>query len=120
MEAKSLNISITESAVKIGEVYQVNGIYVCDEVKSYPVNNWASAADVVGQWVNAILNFTEAKPCALHIAIPGPFDYSNGISYIKENRNLKSLYEENVKQLLAFQLPISQENIYFYNDAVCY
>lgn len=120
MAAKSLNISITESAIEIGKVCQIEGKYFCDNVRSYPVNNWASAEDVVKQWASAISDFTEAKTgLSLHIAMPGPFDYLNGISYIKENRNLKSLYGENVKQRLAAELSVPEDHIYFYNDAVC-
>lgn len=119
-EKQSLSVSISESAIAVGSVHLVDGGLVCSESNSYPINNWASVSEVIKQWANAILDFTShTPPDKLSIAMPGPFDYTEGVSYIKENRNLKSLYGKHLKQLLAKKLSIADENIEFYNDAVC-
>ena len=54
--ARSLSISITETAIKLGEVNIDNGKYDYS-AKSYPINNWASADNVITQWKNAIDDF---------------------------------------------------------------
>ncbi|WP_231464591.1 MULTISPECIES: ROK family protein [unclassified Pedobacter] len=51
------------------------------------------------------------------IAMPGPFDYENGISLIKDQDKFKALYGVNIKQELSARLNILPENIHFINDA---
>ncbi len=51
------------------------------------------------------------------IAMPGPFDYENGISLIKEQDKFNALYLLNIKEELAKRLAVSPENIRFINDA---
>lgn len=54
------------------------------------------------------------------IAMPGPFDYEKGISYIKGLNKYESLYGENVKVLLAQALAILPSQISMINDASAY
>src|SRR5690606_26714719 len=49
--------------------------------------------------------------------MPGPFDYIEGVSYIKELDKYDALYGVNVKKELATALGISEEHILFRNDA---
>lgn len=120
MDKQTLSLSICESAIAVGYVEVADGRLVCRRRNSYATNNWASVTEVVKQWTNAILEFTDGVGFEnLAIAMPGPFDYENGISHIKDNRNLKSLYGQNLKTLLAAELNIVEQNIDFYNDAVC-
>lgn len=51
------------------------------------------------------------------IAMPGPFDYENGISHIKDLHKYESLYLQNVKDLLSEALEILPGNIKLINDA---
>jgi glucokinase len=53
----------------------------------------------------------------LGIAMPGPYDYPNGISLIKDQGKMRSLYGLSVKNLLAESVKISPESISFTNDA---
>jgi glucokinase len=54
------------------------------------------------------------------IAMPGPVDYEQGISYIKGLTKYESLYGKNVKHLLADSLAIPTEHIRLKNDAGCF
>ena len=54
------------------------------------------------------------------IAMPGPFDYENGICYIKGLDKYESLFNLNVKEMLAQQLNIERSDIYMMNDASCF
>jgi glucokinase len=51
------------------------------------------------------------------IAMPGPFDYEQGISQITGLHKFESLYGLNVKTILADALQTSPDNIRFINDA---
>lgn len=51
------------------------------------------------------------------IAMPGPFDYEKGISYIKGLHKYEQLYGFNVKELLAGELGIRPADIRMINDA---
>jgi glucokinase len=60
------------------------------------------------------------KPVGWGIAMPGPFNYEEGISYIRGQNKYESLYGLNVKMLLAEKLGIKKETIHFTNDAACF
>lgn len=51
------------------------------------------------------------------IAMPGPFDYEKGISYIQGLHKYEQLYGANVKELLACELGIPESDILMINDA---
>ncbi len=54
------------------------------------------------------------------IAMPGPFDYEKGISFIKGLNKYECLYGENVKDLLAQALGVQSSQISMINDASAY
>jgi glucokinase len=54
------------------------------------------------------------------MAMPGPFDYERGISYIKGLNKYECLFGENVKYLLAEALGIQPAQISMINDASAY
>ncbi|WP_332912803.1 ROK family protein [Algoriphagus boritolerans] len=82
------------------------------------VDTSGRAPEIISAWSSlirlAIGNHTEVE---LGIAMPGPYDYVNGISLIKDQGKMKALYDLSVKQLLAESLNIKPENIFFTNDA---
>ncbi|MEO6520281.1 MAG: ROK family protein [Mucilaginibacter sp.] len=51
------------------------------------------------------------------LAMPGPFDYANGISYITGLDKYEAIYGLNIRELLAEELGIEPENVRFRNDA---
>lgn len=82
------------------------------------VDTLGSASEIISEWTSlirlAIGNQTEVE---LGIAMPGPYDYENGISLIKDQGKMKSLFGLSVKELLAESLKIKPESIFFTNDA---
>lgn len=87
------------------------------------VDSKGSVSDIIEAWSNVILDCNAAmqdSPVRIGIAMPGPFDYEQGISYIRHQDKYDSLYGLNIKQLLADRIGISNERIYFSNDAACY
>jgi len=86
------------------------------------VDSAANASTIIEAWKDAIKSvpgFESVEP-KIGIAMPGPFDYSKGISLIKEQGKYASIYKLCVKDLLAKALGISPENIHFENDAACF
>lgn len=51
------------------------------------------------------------------VAMPGPFDYENGISYIRGLDKYEHIYGLNIKKQLAESLNLNSSNIRFRNDA---
>ncbi|WP_423146008.1 ROK family protein [Rubrolithibacter danxiaensis] len=81
-----------------------------------------SVDEIINDWCSVIeLSFPqEITDRKVAIGMPGPFDYENGISYIKDNHKYESLYGLNVKRLMAERLSISPDNIILVNDAACF
>lgn len=84
------------------------------------VNPHASAEAVLDTWTQTIQTVMAAHPhpkTKIGIAMPGPFDYKNGICYMKNVNKYDSLYGLNVKNELATRLSLSPDCILMRNDA---
>lgn len=87
------------------------------------VNSQAKATEIIEAWAAVIKQvFSKAPEGVKHIGIgmPGPFDYEEGISLMKGQHKFDTLYELNVKQMLAESLEIEPSQIRFINDAGCF
>ncbi|TCD15649.1 ROK family protein [Pedobacter psychrodurus] len=87
------------------------------------VDSHASAEQITCTWCGAIR--TAYKKAGIEIgnlgiAMPGPFDYDNGISYIAGNDKYAAFYGLNVKDMLASELQIDRNQILMSNDASCF
>ncbi len=87
------------------------------------VNSSGSVHEIINDWVKiikkTILGFNQ-QHLQIGIAMPGPFDYENGVSWMKGNAKYEALYGKNVKALLADTLEVSTERIRFVNDAAAF
>jgi glucokinase len=86
----------------------------------YAVNSQASAESIINNWCEVIhkaFQYAEIEEKLIGIAMPGPFDYQNGISLIKDQDKFKALYGMNIKKILAEKLAIQPTAIRFINDA---
>lgn len=87
------------------------------------VDSNGSLEEIISSWCVAIWKCIKAIPeqsIYIGIAMPGPFDYAKGISYIREQNKFKALYAINMKEALATRLDIRACNIQFINDAVSF
>lgn len=87
------------------------------------VNAHVGSKEVIEQWalcVEKSLNGYSVNNLKLALAVPGPFDYENGISMMSGQDKYQQLHGINVKNLLADRLGLLQENISFHNDAACF
>jgi glucokinase len=81
-----------------------------------------SAVDIICNWAEVIKKSMAAATGTykIGIAMPGPFDYEKGISFITGLHKYESLYRLNVKNLLAAELQIEVQHIKMANDASCF
>ena len=87
------------------------------------VNAQAGAQELIKDWCTVIGEASKGQAVPslrIGIAMPGPFDYEDGVSLIKEQDKFKSLYQLNVKSLLARHLDLDKDCIRFINDAACF
>ncbi len=79
--------------------------------------------EITDSWINAIQQLIQRNNLhqpKIGIAMPAPFDYVNGISWMKDNNKFASLYGVNIKSLLAEKLEMSASDILFMNDAAAF
>ncbi|MBB1286010.1 ROK family protein [Flavisolibacter sp. BT320] len=87
------------------------------------VNAMAGAEEIISAWSSVIAQSCHQlaqQPVKIGIAMPGPFDYEEGIAYMQEQNKYDALYGLNIKSLLSEKLSIERNNISFMNDAACF
>ena len=86
------------------------------------VNANGSAVAIIRSWSHVMKKSMETATGVyrIGIAMPGPFDYEGGVSFIKGLHKYDALYGLNVKELLAEQLHIDARYIKMANDAQCF
>ncbi len=109
---------ITVALININSRKIVNSTW-----KRLEINPNKNAEEIINSWTKLIKESFDAansKPGNIGIAMPGPFDYANGISYIRDQNKYDALYGVNIKEKLSQKLDISLCNISFLNDAACF
>jgi glucokinase len=87
------------------------------------VRSEESAENIIDDWcrvLEKVIANARLQTVRMGIAMPGPFDYENGISYIKGLSKYESLYNLNVKQLISQKIGLAPDSIKFKNDAGCF
>jgi glucokinase len=85
-----------------------------------PVNSHGTVEEIMDSWagtIQEVMNFHPQKTTHIGIAMPGPFDYENGICYMANVNKYDALYGLDVKKLLCEKLPIQPSDILMRNDA---
>lgn len=83
------------------------------------VNSNGSAEEIIHSWCEVMRQSMHGKH-KIGIAMPGPFDYEEGISLIRGLHKYEALYDLPVKAMLAEALGIQKEDIVMHNDAACF
>jgi glucokinase len=87
------------------------------------VNSKGSVDEIIQTWstvIDQLIDENNGEHQKIGIAMPGPFDYAEGISLMKDNDKYASLYGLNVKLLLAEKLTMNADSIFFMNDAAAF
>jgi len=90
-----------------------------------PVDNTASADDILGVWAEAIgesvLGIEIGELAGIGFAMPGPFDYVNGIALFEKVEKYLKLYGVNVSEGIRKLLSLSPKLPFRYmNDATAF
>ncbi|WP_017257660.1 ROK family protein [Pedobacter arcticus] len=118
-----LGVDISASHIKVALVDLETKKIMDDSYVRQPINSWGNADEIINSWTSIILSAFDKQKIAekyIRIAMPGPFDYANGVSLMLGQKKYDSLYGLSVKQLLAKKLNIPSENIRFLNDSTCF
>ncbi|MBC3539121.1 ROK family protein [Rufibacter sediminis] len=109
---------ISAALINIETSTLVAGSYLRKEIDTQ-----STVTEIITNWCEVIQQtrrFNGAHASKIGIAMPGPFDYTKGVSLIKDQNKYDILYNLNVKELLAEQLSIPTADIRFLNDAACF
>src|SRR6187397_1253508 len=115
-----LGVDIGGSHITAGLIDMETRTLRTDSIKRRKVNSADTAENIIAAWASLIKEITGSSGVRIGIAMPGPFDYELGVSYIKGLEKYESLYGKNVKDLLAAALDIPAKHIRLKNDAGCF
>lgn len=116
----TVGVDIGGSHITAGFVNMQDKTAAIDTVVRQKVNSKASADEIIAAWCRVIRNVWSMHGVSntrLGFAMPGPFDYEEGICQIKGFDKYESLYQMNIRQELSSRLNVSGHDILFRNDA---
>ena len=83
-----------------------------------------SAFKILNVWKECITKCMQANDLnrinGIGIAMPGPFNYSEGISLIKDLNKFDSLFGVNIRQFFSKEFNLEPYKVTFLNDAACF
>lgn len=97
-----------------------NKVIIEDTRTRVNVNSQGTAAEILESWSAALVRAYEKFGSPVQqvgLAMPGPFDYENGISLIKDLHKYEAIYGLNIKLYISEVLGIEATDILFRNDA---
>jgi glucokinase len=118
----AIGADIGGSHITCAAIDLVSGHILKETLSEREVNNQASAKDIIGVWADALSGAFKKVPSGsvkgIGFAMPGPFDYVNGICLIKGVAKYENLYGINVQEAIAAELKVPGDFlIRFMNDA---
>ncbi|WP_106794825.1 ROK family protein [Aquimarina sp. Aq78] len=122
-----LGVDIGGSHITVGRVDTKNHKIPDSNLISAEVDSTAQASEIIDQWIRVLqksidsLNKDKEPLEGICIALPGPFDYYQGIFAYKMENKFTSLLGINIKKIIIKRLALSDTTpLRFYNDAACF
>lgn len=89
------------------------------------VNSKGTKNEILDEWVSAIRkavrNYNIESLSGIGFAMPGPFDYQNGIAWFTGVQKFETLHAVNIREEIQNRLNVSTEfPLRFLNDASCF
>ncbi|MEN8200952.1 MAG: ROK family protein [Bacteroidota bacterium] len=103
----AIGIDVGGSHITSAVVDLDNNVVLTETMSEKEVDTGAGAGDIIRSWAEAIGESMGRSPSpvkGIGMAMPGPFDYSSGISLIREQPKLRNLYGMNVNEALQTEL----------------
>jgi glucokinase len=118
----AIGTDIGGSHITCAAVDMVTGKIIRDSISERTVDNQAPASVILGTWSDALSEALAKVPMenvkGIGFAMPGPFDYVKGISYIKGVAKYENLYGLNITDAISLNLGIKDGFLIRYmNDA---
>lgn len=118
-----MGIDIGGSHITTAMLNMEDKTILADSYVRKKINSRAAHEQILDDWT-AVIRETLAQAgiqrSKIGIAMPGPFDYENGISYMKDTTKYEAFYGLNVKEMLAKRLNMPVTDILMQNDAACF
>ncbi|BAP29330.1 ROK family member transcriptional repressor [Chryseobacterium sp. StRB126] len=117
-----LGIDIGGSHITLAQVNPEKREIITSTYVREHVNSFDDRETIFSAWASAIekgAHNLAKSDLLIGIAMPGPFDYENGISLMEQGKFIDILHV-NIKEELAKRLSISTKQIYFVNDAAAF
>lgn len=118
-----LSADIGGSHITAGLINLENKKLLLGSLKRIAVDARGSADEILGKWSGLLRETLQLSPqeiSSIGLAVPGPMDYSQGISLIESQDKFRSLYGRNIKSELSSALAIEASGIHMENDALCF
>ncbi|MDD7884505.1 ROK family protein [Flavivirga sp. 57AJ16] len=119
----SIGIDIGGSHITCCMYGHTNKQIIEESLVNRKVNTFGSKDEIIDGWVSAIsetISKTKVSYQGIGFAMPGPFDYYNGISLIKGVDKLESLYGLNLRKEIADRFNLEPQQVRFINDATAF
>ncbi len=118
----AIGVDIGGSHITCVAVELSSGKLIKETLSEREVNNHDQAFKIIAEWGACLLQVIEKVPAervkGIGVAMPGPFDYVNGIALFKGGPKYENLYGFNIGDALRSTLDASAElHIRFINDA---
>jgi len=123
MDTIVLGVDIGGSHISSALINLTSKVEIENSWSRAKINSKGSAEDIIVAWADTMeksMRVCAVKPKKISIAMPGPMDYRKGICKIKDQDKYNSLYNLNVKEMLAARLNLEPSKINFLNDAACF
>lgn len=117
-----LGIDIGGSHITLAQVDPEKREIITSTYVREHVDSFDSKEIIFSAWTSAIekgAHDLEKEDLLIGIAMPGPFDYENGISLMQQGKFI-DIYQINIKEELANRLSVSPKQIHFVNDAAAF
>ncbi|VEH18419.1 N-acetyl-D-glucosamine kinase [Chryseobacterium nakagawai] len=117
-----LGIDIGGSHITLAQVDAEKREIITSTYVREHVNSFDNKETIFSAWTSAIEKAADdlvKEDLLIGIAMPGPFDYENGISLMQQGKFI-DIYQVNIKEELANRLSISSKQIHFVNDAAAF
>jgi glucokinase len=118
----AIGTDIGGSHISCAAIDLVSGKILKETLTEKPVDNQSPAKVIIETWSNALSSVLSKVPVervkGIGFAMPGPFDYVKGISFIRGVAKYENLYGVNVMEAISNSLSINDGFlIRFMNDA---
>lgn len=118
----AIGTDIGGSHITCAAVDMTSGKVLKETIAERPVNNQAQAFEIISVWASCledVINYVSLEEVrGIGFAMPGPFDYVKGISYIRGVSKYENLYGFNIGDAIKSKLEVPESfEVRFINDA---